>query len=181
MKETALLDGEEKQEAINEAEELLEVVVDGEVARLEAGAEGLVGRVLDEAGAEGEQGVGDAGAQAIADALALFLALFFPRFPRVGVTGGVVRAGAAGLEEPPDGGEVGVTLGAEDDAFPSAKRARPECPDIMILPLRNASWVTPRRSLRTTTTRVSTISTTPWQRSGKIRTCWERSRNSWLK
>ena len=115
MKQAALLDGEEKQAAIDEPEELLEIGVLGECAGVEAGAERLVGRMGDEAGAEREQGLGDAGAQALAHALALLLAFLFPRFPRTGIAGCVGRARASGVEEPPDGGEVGVALGAEDE------------------------------------------------------------------
>jgi hypothetical protein len=81
MEEAALLDGEEKEQTVDEAEELLEVCGGGEFAGLEAGAEGVVVLGGEEAGAESKEGLGDAGAEALADAFALILAEGEPMQP----------------------------------------------------------------------------------------------------
>jgi len=107
-----LLDGEDEEEAVDEAEELLEIGVLGERAGIEAGAEGFVFRMREEAGTEREEGIGHTGAETFAHGLALLLAFFPPSVPEAG-GGGV--AGAGGVEEAPDGGEVGVALVAEDE------------------------------------------------------------------
>ena len=112
MQQSTFFGGEDEEAAVDESEKLLEIGVDREVAGLEAGAEGFVGGVGQESGAKDEQRLGDAGAETVADAFALVLPLFAPGLPR----GGSIRlSSTAGMEEPPDGGEVGVALFAEDE------------------------------------------------------------------
>jgi hypothetical protein len=110
VEEPALLNGKQKEATIDEAEELLEIVPDAEVAGLEREPEWLVVTVLDKSGAEGNQRLGDTAAKSITDALALLLPLKFPGFPDARVAGCGWGAGTAGVEEPLDGGEVRVAL-----------------------------------------------------------------------
>ena len=87
MQEVAFFGAEEEEAAVDEAEELLEVVFFGEGAVVELLAEGDVVGVCEEAFAENEEGFGDAGAEAIADAEALGMAFGFPLFPNASVWG----------------------------------------------------------------------------------------------
>ena len=118
MQEVALLGAEEEEAAVDEAEELLEVVVESQGAIVEALAEGGVVRVGEEAAAEDEDGFGDAVAEAVADAEALGVAFGFPFFPDgFGGSGGGF-AGPGGVEDAPEGGEVGVAvLVVAEDGF----------------------------------------------------------------
>ncbi|OQB83923.1 MAG: hypothetical protein BWX86_02866 [Verrucomicrobia bacterium ADurb.Bin122] len=107
-----LLDGEDEEEAVDETEELLEIGVLGELAGVQALAEDFVFRMREEAGAERKEGVGHTVTEAFAHGFALLLTFLPPDVPDAG-GGGV--AGAGGVKEAPDGGEVGVTLVAEDE------------------------------------------------------------------
>ena len=110
MQHTALFDGEDEDEAVDEAQQLLEVGVLAQVPIVQGSAQRVVGGVLQEAFAEGEQGLFHAVAQAVAHAGALGLASFAPALPNA-------RAArlrrAAGVQQAPDVGELGITLAAQ--------------------------------------------------------------------
>ena len=126
VEEVAFFCAEEEETAVDEAEELLEVVFFGEGAVVELLAEGDVVGVCEEAFTENEEGFGDAGAEAIADAEALGMAFGFPLLPnaclRRRMGNGEWRMGgltcAGGVEDAPEGGEVGVAVFAfAEDGF----------------------------------------------------------------
>ncbi len=81
MQEVALFGAKEEEAAVDEAEELLEVVVERQGAIVEALAEDGVVRVGEEASAEDEDGFGDAIPETVADAEALGVAFGLPFFP----------------------------------------------------------------------------------------------------
>jgi hypothetical protein len=112
VQQSTFFGGEDEEAAVDESEELLEIGVDGKVAGLEAGAERFVGWMDQKSGTEDEERLGDAGAETVTDAFALFLTLFAPGLPR---GRGVRLSGPAGMEQPPDGGKVGVALFAKDE------------------------------------------------------------------
>ena len=96
----------------------MEVVVESQGAIVETLAEGGVVRVGEEAAAEDEDGFGDAVAEAVADAEALGVAFGFPFFPDGFGGGGGGFAGTGGVEDAPEGGEVGVAvLVVAEDGF----------------------------------------------------------------
>jgi hypothetical protein len=97
--EFAVLDGGEEDEAIDEAQQLLEVGLGGELAGFDAATQLKVGRVGEKARAEGAQGVGDAVAQAVAGADAVFLGGVAPAFERAVSRFGAGLAEAAGVGE----------------------------------------------------------------------------------
>ena len=116
MKEIPLFGAEEEEVAVDEAEELLEVVFFGQGSVLEALPEEGVFGVGEEAAAEGEEGFLHAKPQPIADAEALGVAFGFPFLPDGIRWRGFWLARAGDVEEPPEGGEVGIAVGgfAED-------------------------------------------------------------------
>jgi hypothetical protein len=89
MQQVAFFGAEEEKAAVDEAEELLEVVFFGEGAVLEALAEGGVVGVGEEAASKDEEGFLDAVAEAIADAEALGVAFGLPFFPDAAVGRGI--------------------------------------------------------------------------------------------
>ena len=125
MQQSTFFGGKDEEAAVDESEELLEVGVDGKVAGLEAGAERFVGWMDQKSGTEDEERLSDAGAETVTDAFALFLTLFAPGLPR---GRGVRLSGPAGMEEPPDGGKVGVALFAKNEVEVCFEEGRPgEC------------------------------------------------------
>ena len=81
MQEIAFLGAKEEEETVDEAEELLEVGVGGEATVKKPLAQCGIFLVRDEPGAKNAESVGDAGAQSVADADALGVALGFPHLP----------------------------------------------------------------------------------------------------
>jgi hypothetical protein len=112
--EFAVFDGGEKDEAVDEAQELLEVDLGAQLAAFDAAAQLAVGRMREKAAAEHAQGIGDAFAQAVADADAVFLGGVAPVFERAVGGLGAGLAETRGVGEQPEGGEIGVEAFAED-------------------------------------------------------------------
>lgn len=115
MEESALFDGEEEEKAVDEAEDLLVKLLRSEVAALDGFAEGAVGGVTEKTVAEDDKGMGDTVAESVADAGADVVAFGSPLFPNAGA--GFRAAGfpgAGGVEEQPEGAEVGVAFFLED-------------------------------------------------------------------
>ena len=111
MQEVAVLDREQEQAAIDEAEELLVQVHRLQAAVLEPPAQRVVGRVGDEAVAERDERLGHALSQLAAGALAGLVRLAPPALEDAG--GGaasVTRLEAGAVGEQPEGGEVRENL-----------------------------------------------------------------------
>lgn len=109
MQQAAVLDGEQEQAAVDEAQQLLMQVHRGQPVLGKIAAQAIVGGVADEALAEGDQGGGDAIAQLIAGALAGLLRLPPPAFQdRGGRQAAVAQGEPAGVRQQPEGGEIGI-------------------------------------------------------------------------
>ena len=110
VQHAALLDREDEDEAVDQAQQLLKVVVLAERAVVQSGAQGLVGGVLQEALTECQQSLFDTIAQAVAHAGAFLLAIVAPLFPDAHRSALAEAGCAAGVQQAPDVGEFGITL-----------------------------------------------------------------------
>ena len=105
MQETAFFHVEQKNQAVDEAQQLLEIGVGAAGTGIERLTQYLVGGMLDEAFAENQQGFGNALAQTFADLGAFFLPGNAPLFPDTGAflfaAFGMERGlrGAAGVQQ----------------------------------------------------------------------------------
>src|SRR5690606_23081674 len=114
MQQAALFHGEDEDEPVDQAQQLLEKGVLAECAVMQGGAQGVVVGVLQEALTEGQQRLLDAIAQAIAYAGAFLLAFAAPSFPDAGCATLIVVAGrTTGMQQAPDVGEFGVALATQ--------------------------------------------------------------------
>ena len=107
MQEVAVLGGEQEDQAVDEAEQLLEVGLRGELAAGQRLAERGVGRVLDEALAELLERRLDAQAELLAGGRALDPAALSPALERAVGDRGARGAEAALVDQEPKGREVG--------------------------------------------------------------------------
>lgn len=127
MEKLTFLGAEEEEAAVDETEQLLEIFFLCESPIHEAFAECGVARVFQEAIAKLEKSLLDTIAKAIADAEPLSLSFGFPFFPDAIRGGGrwlrrwawrLETAATAGVEDAPEGGEVGVAvLVVAEDGF----------------------------------------------------------------
>ncbi len=112
--EFAILHGGEEDEAVDEAQQLLEVGLGAQLAAFDAAAQLAVGRVGEKAGSKHTQGSGDAFAQPVADADADFLGGLAPVFERAVSRLGAGLTETRGVGEQPESGEIAVEAFAED-------------------------------------------------------------------
>jgi len=85
VEQSPLFHGEEKEEAVNKAQELLEIGVIGEFARFDASAKRIIAGRLQKPTSQSKQRVLHADAKPGADSLALSLAFEFSPLPHAGV------------------------------------------------------------------------------------------------
>ena len=120
--EAALFHAEGEDAAVDKAQQLGKVVLRTQAAVLQGLAQGMVGGVLHKTLAQGDEGLRDARAQAVAHAGAFFLARFAPGLPDDGgrcIGAGALpcaagqQPGAAGVQQPPDKGEFGQALAGQ--------------------------------------------------------------------
>ena len=112
-KRLAFLGRIQKEKPIGDAEQFLKVGRIRERTVVHRRAQGRVARVVKEAVTENLQGTDDAIAQVVEDAYALLLAQRMKLLPN-GIVARTVRSCAVVVAEPPEKGEVGITLFGED-------------------------------------------------------------------
>ena len=112
MEEVAVLGYHEEDQAVDEAEKLVEVVGEGELAGLDLGAE--VGVRVEKARAEELQRLFHLTGKAVAGGLAFPCALVAPAFQRAVGGGGASGAEAGVVDQKPERGEGGDVFGGEN-------------------------------------------------------------------
>ena len=116
VQQVAVLGGEQKDQPIDEAEELAEEVRQRQLAGAQLLAQRAILGMRQEAVAEAEQRRLDAVAQLVAGGDALLLARLAPALERAVGWRRAGSAEAAGMDQQPQRGEVGEVLALEDAA-----------------------------------------------------------------